>query len=90
MAPKVIAYVKVKIECLLKVKFIWTPKCVTWLSNIVSDIKKNGKLCVYIDFKNLNNAITKDEYIILVADVLVDLPTGNAILSFMDRHSGYN
>lgn len=53
-------------------------------------IKKNSKLCVCIDFKNLNNITSKDEYPIPVADILVDSAIGNAILNFMDGHLGYN
>lgn len=53
-------------------------------------IKKNGKMRVYIDFRNLNLATLKDEYPMPIVDLLVDSSVGHRILSMMDRHSGYN
>lgn len=32
----------------------------------------------------------KDEYPMLVVDMLIDLAIENVILSFLDRHIGYN
>lgn len=82
--------VKAKIEQLFKAKFIYMTKYITWLSHIVLVIRKNGKLCVCIDFRHLNNIMTKDEYSISMVNMLVDSTVGNTILSFMDEHSGYN
>lgn len=48
------------------------------------------KMRIYIDFKNLNTATLKDEYPILVADLLIDEAVGHRILSFIDEHSRYN
>ena len=53
-------------------------------------MKKNSKLRVCIDFRDLNNATPKDEYHMPVADMLIDSALGNEILSFMDGYSGYN
>ncbi|XP_059630097.1 uncharacterized protein LOC132273081 [Cornus florida] len=53
-------------------------------------MKKNDKLRVCVDFRNLNNATTKDEYPMPVADQLIDSAAKHEILSFMDGHSGYN
>ncbi|XP_059663627.1 uncharacterized protein LOC132309327 [Cornus florida] len=63
---------------------------VEWLSNVVPVMKKNGKLRVCVDFRNLNNATPKDEYRMPVADQLIDSAAKHEILSFMDGHSGYN
>ena len=43
-------------------------------------IKKNGQVRIYIDFHNLNLATPKDEYIMPIADMLVDVATNNGIL----------
>ncbi|GKV47251.1 hypothetical protein SLEP1_g54167 [Rubroshorea leprosula] len=61
-----------------------------WLSNVVPVLKKNGKLIVYFDFRNLNLATPKDEYPMPIANLLVDGIASHKILSFMDGHSGYN
>ena len=71
-------------------KFIRIARYVEWVSNIVYVMKKNGKLRVCIDFRDLNNAAPKDEYHMLVADMLVNFALGNEILNFMDGYSGYN
>ena len=75
---------------MLRVRFIRPTKYVEWLSNIVPVIKKNGKVRVCIDFRNLNMASPKDEYPMHVADVLVDGAAKHKVFSFMDGHSGYN
>ena len=53
-------------------------------------MKKNGKLRVCIDFRDLNLATPKDVYVILVADILIDTAARNELLLFMDGFSGYN
>ena len=53
-------------------------------------VKKNGKIRVSIDFRNLNLAAPKYEYQMLVVDQLVDAVAKHQIVSFMDGHLGYN
>lgn len=83
-SPNVLPEIKKEIERLLKAGFIRTARYVEWLSNIVSVLKKNGKLRVCIDFRNLNLAAPKDEYPIPTVDSLVDSTVGHVIYSFMD------
>lgn len=89
-SPNIVLKIKEEIERLLKAKFIRTTRYVQWISNVVPVMKKNGKLRVCIDFRDLNNATPKDEYPMPVADMMVDSAAGNEILSFMDGYSGYN
>nr|CAD1839650.1 unnamed protein product [Ananas comosus var. bracteatus] len=88
--PSIVLQIKNEIENLLKAGFIRAARYVDWVSNIVPVRKKNGKLRVCIDFRNLNLATPKDEYPMPIADMLVDSAAGNEILSFMDGHAGYN
>jgi hypothetical protein len=90
MAPDIILKVKEEIERLVVANFIRPARYVEWLSNIVPVMKKNGKLKICVDFRNLNNATPKDEYPMPMADLLVDGVAGYQILSMMDGHSGYN
>ncbi|XP_059650003.1 uncharacterized protein LOC132295729 [Cornus florida] len=90
MSSEVMLKIKEEIERLLKAGFIRTVRYVEWLSNVVPVMKKNGKLRVCVDFRNLNNATPKDEYPMPVADQLIDSAAKHEILSFMDGHSGYN
>nr|CAD40002.3 OSJNBb0052B05.5 [Oryza sativa Japonica Group]CAE75887.1 B1234D02.11 [Oryza sativa Japonica Group] len=57
---------------------------------IIPVIKKNGKVKVCIDFRDLNKATPKDKYPMPVADQLVDAASGHKILSFVDGNAGYN
>nr|ABA97351.2 retrotransposon protein, putative, unclassified [Oryza sativa Japonica Group] len=82
--------VKAKIKRLYDAGFIRPCRYAEWVSSIVPVIKKNGKVRVCIDFRDLNKATPKDEYPMPVADQLVDAASGNKILSFMDGNAGYN
>ena len=52
--------------------------------------KKNEKLRVCIDFRDLNKATPMDGYPMPIADMLVDAATGHKDISFMDNNAGYN
>ena len=86
MSKEVELKVKKEIEKLLKAKFIICTRYVQWLANIVHVIKKNGKLRVCVDFRNLNVATPKDVYVMPIADMLVD----STLLSFINGFYGYN
>ena len=82
--------VKEEIEKLLKAKFISPIRYVQWLANIVHVMKKNRKLQVCVDFRDLNVATPKDMYVMPIVDMLVDSTDNNELLSFMDVLFGYN
>ena len=63
------------------------PEC---LANVVPVPKKDGKVRVCVDFRNLNKANLKDDFPLPHNDMLVDSNAGNAMLSFMDGFSSYN
>ena len=52
--------------------------------------KKNGKLRVCIDFRDLNKATPMDGYPMPIADMLVDAAAGHKVISFMDGNARYN
>ena len=58
--------------------------------NVVPVYKKNGKLRVCIDFRDLNKATPMDGYPMPIADMLVDAAAGHMVISFMDSNAGYN
>ena len=90
MSKEVELKVKGEIRKLLKEKFIWRTRYVQWLANIVHVMKKNGKLMLCVDFRDLNVVTPKDIYVMPIADMLVDYAAANELLSFMDGFSGYN
>ena len=52
--------------------------------------KKNGKLRVCIDFRDLNKATSMDGYPMPIVDLLVDAASGHKVISIMDGNVGYN
>jgi hypothetical protein len=88
--PKIYPNIKAEITKLLKVGFIRQCRYTEWLSNIVPVYKKNGKLRVCIDFRDLNKATPMDGYPMPVADTLVNTAAGHKVISFMDGNAGYN
>ena len=59
--------------------------------NVVSVYKKNGKLIVCIDFRDLNKAtpMDMDGYPMSIADMLVDAVAGHKVISFMGGNARY-
>ncbi|PKI51799.1 hypothetical protein CRG98_027847 [Punica granatum] len=61
-----------------------------WVANIVPVQKKNGKVRVCIDYRDLNRASPTDNSPLPHIDVLVDNTARHTQFSFMDGFSGYN
>ena len=61
-----------------------------WLANVVPVPKKDDKVRVCVDFRDLNKASPKDDFSLPHIDMLVDSTTGHSMLSFMDGLSRYN
>jgi hypothetical protein len=61
-------------------------------SLILCLLKKKGtkKLCVCIDFRDLNKTTPKDEYPMPIADFLINSASRHRVLSFLDCNCGYN
>lgn len=75
---------------MLGASFIITTRYTKWLSSIILVIKKNGQVQVCTNFRDLNLATPKDEYVVPIADMLVDASPKHGVFPFMDGHSGYN
>ena len=61
-----------------------------WVANIVPVLKKNEKIWIYIDYRDLNTACPKDEFPLPITVVMIDNTCGFERMSFMDDFSGYN
>ena len=88
--PNILPDIKAEITKLIEAKFIRQCRYAEWISNVVPVYKKNGKLRVCIDFRNLNKATPMDGYPMPIADLLIDAAAGHQIISFMDGNAGYN
>jgi hypothetical protein len=83
--------VKEEVDRLLQADFIQPCRYADWVSNIVPVEKKNmGKIRICVDFRNQNRATPKDEYPMLIADLLIDSVSSNKVISFLDGNVGYN
>jgi hypothetical protein len=82
--PEIGGRVKEEVDRLLQAGFIQPCCYADWVSNIVPVKKKNTeKIRICVDFRNLNWATPKDEYLMPVADLLVDSASGNKVISFI-------
>ena len=83
-----------KLEMLLKIKeevkkqfdagFLEIAKYHKWIANIVSVPKKDGKVKMCVDYRDLNRASPKDSFPLPHIDTLVDNTAKNSLFSFMD------
>jgi hypothetical protein len=61
-----------------------------WVSNLVPVTKKQGTICVCVDYRDINKACPKDNYPTPFIDQIVDDCVGSEIFSLMNHFSGYN
>ncbi|RDY00497.1 hypothetical protein CR513_16327, partial [Mucuna pruriens] len=89
-----------KLEVALKIKeeeekqwnasFLAVAEYPQWVANIVLVPKKDGKVRMCIDYRDLNRASPKDNFSLPHIDLLVDITAQHSCYSFMIGFSGYN
>ena len=75
LRPELVLKVKEEIDKLHKAKFIRVVVYPNWVSNIVPVAKKDERVQVCIDYRNLNAACPKDDFPLPHIDLLVDNTT---------------
>ena len=90
MKPEWTLKIKEKVEKQYNVGFLRVVNYPEWLANVVPVPKKDGKVRMCADFRDLNKASPKDDFSLPHIDILVDNTTGHALLSFIDGFLGYN
>ncbi|XP_056169085.1 uncharacterized protein LOC130138612 [Syzygium oleosum] len=88
--PELSKKIEEEVMKLLKVGFIEVSHYSDWIANVVPVMKKDGRVRVCIDYRDLNRASPKDDFPLPHIDVLVDSTAGFELFSFMDGFSGYN
>jgi hypothetical protein len=88
--PQKSSTIKVEVEKLLNVGFIYLVPLTEWVSNLVPIDKKQGTIRVCMDFHDLNKACPKDNFPTPFIDQILDECVGSEAFSFMDGFSGYN
>jgi hypothetical protein len=61
-----------------------------WVSNLVPVNKKQGMICVCVDYRDINKACPKDNFPTPFVDQIIDDFIGSEIFYLMDGFSGYN
>ena len=90
MRPKWAEKVSEKVKKSINVGFLEVVKYPEWLANIVPVPKKDGKVRMCVDYRDLNKACPKDDFPLPHIDVLVDSAALSAMYSFADGFSRYN
>ncbi|XP_052877204.1 uncharacterized protein LOC128283844 [Gossypium arboreum] len=90
MRPDVLLKIKEEVKKQFDAGFLQVVKYSEWVANIVPVLKKDGKVQMCVDYRNLNKACPKDNFSLPHIDTLVDNTAGYSLFSFMDGFSGYN
>ena len=88
--PEMLLKIKEKMKKQLDVGFLEVSKYPQWVANIVPVPKKDGKVRMCVDYRDLNRASPKDNFPLPHIDTLVDNTAKHSLFSFMDGFSGYN
>ncbi|KAK2450411.1 hypothetical protein QL285_009528 [Trifolium repens] len=88
--PDMALKIKEEVQKQINACFIITSEYPQWLANIVPVPKKDGKVRMCVDYRDLNRASLKDDFPLPHIDVLVDNTAKSKVFSFMDGFSGYN
>ena len=70
--------------------FLEMAKYLEWIANIDPVAKKDGKVRMCVEYRDLNRASPKDNFPLPHIDTLVDNTIKNSRFSFMDGFFGYN
>ncbi|RDY01967.1 hypothetical protein CR513_14630, partial [Mucuna pruriens] len=90
MKPEVALKIKEEVEKQWNVGFLAVAEYPQWVANIVPVPKKDGKLRMCVDYRDLNRASPKDNFPLPHIDLLVDNTTEYSCYSFIDGFSIYN
>ncbi|ONK72756.1 uncharacterized protein A4U43_C04F22840 [Asparagus officinalis] len=86
--PEIMESIESEVKKLIDSGFVKEEQHPDWVANIVPVPKKNGKVQICIDFRDLNAACPKDEFPLPITDVMIDNTCGYERMSFMDGFSG--
>jgi len=88
--PDMALKIKEEVRKQIDAGFLVTSEYPQWLANIVPVPKKDGKVRMCVDYRDLKKASPKDDFPLPHIDVLVDSTAKCKVFSFMDSFSGYN
>ena len=90
MKSETILEIKEEVKKQLKIIFLTAITYSDWVANIFLMPKKDGKVHMRIDYRDLNRANPKDNFPLPHIVTLIDNTATNIFFSFIDGFSGYN
>ena len=90
MRPEMSEKIKTEVMKQFNTGFLVVTCYPQWVANVVPVPKKDGKVRMCVDYKDLNRASPKDDFPLRHIDILVDNTTQHKVFSFMDDFSRYN
>jgi len=90
MKPEMALKIKEEVEKQFNAGFLAVAKYPQWVANVVPVSKKDGKVRMCVDYRELNRASPKDDFPLPHIDTLVDNTATSSLYSFMDGFFGYN
>ncbi len=90
MSPDTLLKVRDEVKKQYDAGFLEVVKYPQWIANVVPIMKKDGRVRVCVDYRDLNKASLKDDFPLPHIDVLVDNAAGLARCSCINMVSGYN
>ena len=90
MKSEIILKIKEEVEKQLKAGFLTAIAYFDWVANIVPMPKKDEKVHMCVDYRDLNRASPKDNFPLPYIDTLIANTATNMFFSFMDGFSGNN
>ncbi|KAK8549098.1 hypothetical protein V6N12_061996 [Hibiscus sabdariffa] len=90
MKPDMLLKIRDEVKKQFDAGFLQVVTYSDWVANVVPVPKKDGKVRMCVDYRDLNRASPKDNFPLPHIDTLVDNTAGHSYFSFMDGFSGYN
>ena len=90
MHPKLEPLIQSEVKKLLDAKIIFKVRHLKWVSNLVLVRKKSRELRLCVDFRNLNHASDKDNYLVPPMEQIQQMVSLFELFSLLDGFSGYN
>jgi hypothetical protein len=79
-----------ELKKLLDAKIIFQVRHSAWVENLVHVRKNSREIHLYVDFRNINRASKKDNYLVPPIEKLLQTMSGFDIFSLLDGFSDYN
>ena len=88
--PKLSLKIKEEITKQIKSQVVEVTQYLTWLANVVPVAKKDGKIRICVDYRDLNKASPKDNFPLPNIHILIDNYSKHEMQSFVDCYAGYH